>query len=122
MDFLLNVNMTPSLMPLLTTDGHNCRHVVSIGKGAASDHEIVDIANLNHEVIITHDLDYGTILAFSGQNKPSVIIFRIHNVGPLIFYNLIRNNWDKIENPLTEGAIVIFEPATVWVHRLPIKK
>ena len=42
----------------------------------AMDERIVDIALKNNDVIITHDLDFGRILAFSNHSHPSVIIFR----------------------------------------------
>jgi len=118
MDFLLDVNMTPSLISLLEKDGHNCRHAVSLGMGRSSDEEIVDFARKSGEVIITHDLDFGTIMVFSGESKPSVIIFRIHHISPLVFFNLIKLNWSKIEESLNQGAIVIFEESNVRIRHL----
>jgi predicted nuclease of predicted toxin-antitoxin system len=119
MDFLLDVNITPSLISLLEKDSHNCRHAVSLGMGTSSDEEIVDFARQSGEVIITHDLDFGTIMVFSGENKPSVIIFRIHLISPLVFFNLIKLNLSRIEESLRQGAIVVFEESNVRIRLLP---
>jgi predicted nuclease of predicted toxin-antitoxin system len=39
-------------------------------------------AKAGGEVIVTHDLDYGHLLAFSGEADQSVIIFRLRNAHP----------------------------------------
>lgn len=39
-------------------------------------------AGRNSETILTHDLDYGHLLAFSGETAPSVIIFRLRITHP----------------------------------------
>ena len=122
MKFLLNANVSPYLSPFIEKDGHRCRHVFDIGKASAEDIEIVSIAKKNEEIIFTHDLDYGTILAFSGDTKPSVIIFRIHQISAEIFYEFLHNHWDIIETPLKEGAIVVFEKENIRIRKLPIKK
>jgi hypothetical protein len=44
--------------------------------------EFVAEAKRTREVIITHDLDYGAVLAFSGKDAPSVIIVRMANTRP----------------------------------------
>jgi len=82
MKFLLNMNLPRSIGRQLKTLGHSYRHVRDIGKSKASDLEIVIEAKSNKEVIITHDLDYGHLLTFSGEKEPSVIIFRLRNSHP----------------------------------------
>ena len=83
MKFLLNMNLPRVLGKRLVAAGHLCRHVGDIGLGAASDVEIMVEAGRNHETILTHDLDYGHLLAFSGETAPSVIIFRLRNTHPV---------------------------------------
>jgi len=80
MKFLLNMNVPRTLGQLLQARGHACRHVGDIGMGRASDAAIVEEARRNNENILTNDLDYGHLLAVSGQARPSVIIFRMGNV------------------------------------------
>jgi len=77
MNFLLNMNVHRDMAAPLKKRGHVCRHVGDIGLSRAKDVEIVAEAKRTGEVIITHDLDYGHLLAFSGEKAPSVIILRL---------------------------------------------
>src|SRR5439155_12530381 len=72
--FLLNVNTPRALGRRLLADGHACRHAADAGLGRAPDEAIVQEARANGEVILTNDLDYGHLLAFSGLETPSVVI------------------------------------------------
>ena len=122
MKFLLNVNIPPSLCELLDGQGHTSRHISLMGRATAKDTEIIEIAKENEEVIITHDLDYGSLLAFSNESKPSVIIFRVHQLSKEICFNLIQANWENIEEVLDNGAIVIIEQENLRIRTLPIRK
>ncbi|MCS6937273.1 MAG: DUF5615 family PIN-like protein [Candidatus Bipolaricaulota bacterium] len=79
MKFLLNMNVPRALGQSLVSAGHEYRHVGDIGTAQASDVAIMEEAKANHEVIVTHDLDYGHLLAFSSAPSPSVIIFSLRN-------------------------------------------
>jgi predicted nuclease of predicted toxin-antitoxin system len=121
MKFLLDVHLGPSLAEMLESDGHTCRLVVKVGDPTMDDTDILELAREHDEVILTHDLDFGTLLAFSKTNKPSIIIFRIEKINSLIFYQLITDNWEAIKDPLVSGAIVIIEPHGVRIRTLPIR-
>lgn len=120
MKFLLDVHLGNSLATLLENDGHSCRLVAKIGNPRMADIDILELARVNGEVILTHDLDFGTLLAFSKSNKPSVIIFRIEKINSQVFHQLIAENWKTVEEPLTTGAIVIIEPHAVRIRALPM--
>jgi predicted nuclease of predicted toxin-antitoxin system len=85
-----------------------------------SDLVILKKAREHEEIIVTHDLDYGNLLAFSGEMKPSVIIFRVRNTHADSLFTKIIAAWDEIERPLLEGAIVTFEDAALRIRKLPI--
>jgi predicted nuclease of predicted toxin-antitoxin system len=120
MKFLLNMNIPRELGRRLTSKGHECRHVGDVGMSQASDVVIMEEAKVNKEVIVTHDLDYGHLLAFSGELAPSVIIFRLRNTHPDNLFARIMSAWHEIEKPLIEGAIVVIEDAILRIRRLPI--
>ena len=122
MKFLFDVGISPRLGKLLMTNGHSYRYLPDFYSNKTSDVGIMEIAIENEEVIITHDLDFGTLLAFSGQTRPSVIMFRIHHIEPKLFYRLILENWDKIEEPLENGSLVIIETNSIRIRRLPLSK
>ena len=87
-----------------------------------ADDYILKIAKENDEVMITHDLDFGELLAFNKDNKPSVILFRIHNINASLFYFIIQQNWDTIEPHLLNGALIVIEAQNIRIRKLPISK
>jgi predicted nuclease of predicted toxin-antitoxin system len=120
--FLLNMNIPPALGPMLAAQGHPCRHARDVGLARASDSAILAEARANAECVITHDLDYGQLLAFSGDSAPSVITFRLRRVDtPLMFKRLIAE-WRDIEQAVVAGAVVTIEEAARRSRLLPIAK
>jgi len=118
--FLLNMNLPRSLGKNLEGVGHACRHAGDIGLSQAMDVEIMAEAEKQQEVILTHDLDYGHLLAFSGDTAPSVVIFRLRDCHPGNLFARLTAAWPEIDQPLREGAIVILEDAALRIRRLPI--
>jgi predicted nuclease of predicted toxin-antitoxin system len=118
--FLLNMNLSRELGRLLEAQGHTWRHTRDAGLAEAADSEIVAIAKAGGEVILTHDLDYGNLLAFSGDHHPSVVIFRRRNVLPLALFTALMKVWEELEPALESGALVLIEDASVRIRRLPI--
>ncbi len=121
MKFLLDVNMPPSLIKAFEKLGHNARHVGLDGFAKASDLELIEIASSLEETIVTHDLDFGQLLAFTGASKPSVIIFRIHLINSVLFEELLNQNWELIAASVANGAIVIIETDKIRIRNLPIQ-
>jgi len=120
MKFLLDVGISPRLGKLLEADGHACRYVPHFYSNTIPDIEILRIARHSGEVIITHDLDFEKMLAFSAKNTPSVILFRIHHISSLAFYAKLNNLWDTISSSLEQGAFVVIEEHSVRIRALPI--
>ncbi len=120
MRFLLNMNVPRELGRRLTALGHESRHVGDIGMAQTSDAAILEEAGRNSEVIVTHDLDYGRLLSFSGRPLPSVIIFRLRNVHPNNLVSRLVGGLTGLEKLLLGGAIVILEDAALRVRRLPV--
>ena len=120
--FLIDMNLPRTLAVLLTQNGYRCRHVGDIGLSQATDEEIVEEARLNGEVILTHDMDYGKILAFSGESSPSVIIFRYQTKEPESFLKRILNDLPQIQSGLERGAIVVVERKITRIRLLPIQR
>ena len=120
MKFLLDVGISPRLGKMLEAREHSYRYLSDYYSGKTTDADILEIAIENDEIVITHDLDFGSLLAFSRKNRPSVILFRIHHIQPELFYSLIMDNWSTIEQPLLEGSLVIIESNSIRIRPLPI--
>jgi len=120
MKLLLNMNVPRTLIMLLAAHGHVCRHAGDIGLAQASDVAVLEAARGSQEAIITHDLDYGHLLAFSGESAPSVVILRVRNTHPDHLLTTITRAWPEIAGSLNDGAVVILEDAAIRIRRLPI--
>jgi len=121
MNFLLNMNVHRDMAAPLIKRGHVCRHVGDIGMARATDVEIVAEAKRMGEVIITHDLDYGHLLAFSGEKAPSVIILRLRDLHMGEVMPRLDSVWKEIESPLMDGAIVSLSDKSLRIRNLPIE-
>ena len=87
---------------------------------AASDPAIIEEARESGETIVTHDLDYGHLPAFSGASSPSVIILRVRDTSLENLFRRIATALPEAEEALSAGAVVIIEDAALRIRRLPI--
>ena len=122
MKFLLNMNLPRALGRMPAAAGHEWRHAGEIGMAHASDATIVAEAKSRGECVITHDLDYGQLPAFSGDSAPSVLIFRLRRADTKLMHERMTAAWGDIEEGLTSGAVVVIEEAATRIRRLPIAK
>jgi predicted nuclease of predicted toxin-antitoxin system len=105
---------------MLEAAGHRWRHAGDIGLPKAEDVVVVAAARASQEVIVTHDLDYGTLLAFSGHVSPSVIILRQRNTHPHRLYEALARTEERWLEAVGKGAIVIVEDDVLRIRMLPI--
>src|SRR5947209_3846010 len=82
MKILVDMNLSPDWIPLLQTNGFEAEHWCRVGDPRATDHQIMDWARARGYVVFTHDLDFGALLAASGQDRPSVLQIRTQDVLP----------------------------------------
>jgi len=122
LSFLLDENLPPSLVILLNQLEYPARHVVEIGYVNTDDSVILKFAEQSGEVILTHDTDFGTLLALNQNDRPSVILFRLEQLSAKILFNLIESNLPVLEKELASGAIVITEENSIRIRKLPIKR
>ena len=87
----------------------------------AKDVEIVAEAKKTGEVIMTHDLDYGHLLAFSGESAPSVIILQLRDLRTNEIMSRLDAVWKDIESPLMDGAIISLSDKSLRIRTLPIE-
>ncbi|MDO8755429.1 MAG: DUF5615 family PIN-like protein [Anaerolineales bacterium] len=121
MNFLLNMNVDRDMAAQLKKRGHVCRHVGDIGMSRAEDIEIVTEAKRTNEVILTHDLDYGHLLAFSGDKAPSVIILRLRDLRTNEIMSRLDAVWKDVESALMESVIVSLSDKSLRIRTLPIE-
>ncbi len=118
--FLADENISPKTVSFLNTKGYDVIRVnaIKIGK---KDKEIIEYARANGYVLITMDLDFGYILSYIRDNKPSVIILRLTYPEPdnVNSHLLKALNNEEIVNNLMEGSVIIIEDDRIRLRRLP---
>ena len=122
MRFLVDANLSPDVARLLTAAGHDAVAVRDLGLRNAADDEILDRALIEDRVIVSHDTDFGTLLAVRRQTKPSFVLIR--SADPLTakqVAGLIVDNLHVMAADLTAGAIVTFARGHLRSRLLPLR-
>lgn len=119
MKFLVDMSISPKTVEFLKKKGYEAVRASDLGMARSKDEEIFNYAIENDMILITADLDFGNILAYTKSRKPSTIIFRLKNPSPENANNLLSSTLPKIE-PLKKGVIVIVEDRRIRIRELPI--
>ena len=120
MKILVDMNISPDLVKVLNNNGFEAIHWSEVGAANAPDREITAWAKNNSYAILTHDLDFGMILAVSQASAPSVIQIRTQNILSSDFKILLMNVLRQFTNELENGALITVEPNRAKVKILPI--
>ncbi len=114
------MNLAPAFCALLSEHGHEVVHWSSIGAADARDEEIMDHAAKNDFVVLTNDLDFGTLLAYSSAGKPSVIQARLQDVRPASLGPVLVAALRQFRNELEAGALLTILHDKSRVRLLPL--
>jgi predicted nuclease of predicted toxin-antitoxin system len=63
MKFLIDMNLSPRWCAILHAEGWDSVHWSQVGVATAPDHEVMQWALADKRIVLTHDLDYGAMLA-----------------------------------------------------------
>lgn len=121
MKFLLDMGISPVTGKYLIDLGYDAVHLIDATMERASDLEIMDKALNEQRVILTHDLDFGKLLAFSGAKLPSVVTFRLKNMRPENVNRVCDRVIDRFADALEKGAILSVGDKKIRCHLLPIR-
>ncbi len=113
--------LSPKTAKFLLSLGYDAIHLFEVSQITATDSEIIEMGKKQNRIILTMDLDFGTILAHTGASIPGVIIFRIRyaTVDRVNFY------LKKLLGTFTEGkiknSVIVIEETRIRHRPLPIK-
>ena len=122
MKFLIDMNLSPRWVEVLQSEGWDSVHWSEIGRTDATDSELMEWAREHGRVVLTHDLDFGAMLAATQATSPSVAQIRAQDVRPESLAPLLILVLRKYENELAEGALLIADHARSRVRILPLNK
>jgi len=121
MKLLIDMNLSPKWVFILKETGLEAAHWSSIGRPDAPDYEIMAYARSNGYVVFTHDLDFGTILAATKADCPSVIQIRTQDVTPEHLGPLVVSALHQFEKHLEDGAIVTIDQKKLRARIFPLQ-
>jgi predicted nuclease of predicted toxin-antitoxin system len=120
MRFLADMGISPRTVDFLKALQHDATHLHDQNLDSTPDSIILKKAREEQRILLTHDLDFGELLAASGTASPSVIIFRLRNMHPdrvNSSLNSIINNHAAL---LEQGVIISVDEGQIRVRLLPI--
>jgi predicted nuclease of predicted toxin-antitoxin system len=91
-----------------------------LGAPSAPDAEIMPFARDEGYVVLTHDLDFSTILAATHGDKPSVVQIRAEDVSPDVIGAAVIEALRQMATELDEGALLTIDPKRTRLRLLPL--
>lgn len=122
MKLLVDMNLTPRWVSLLSGAGFESVHWMNLGKPNAPDTEIMAFAEAQDYVVLTHDLDFGAILAASQGEKPSVVQIRGEDVSPEAIGGALITALRQMATELEVGALLTVDPNRARLRVLPLQR
>lgn len=120
MKLLIDMNLSPRWVSILVEAGFEAVHWSMLGRSNAPDTEIMAFAKANGYVVLTHDLDFGSILAATHGEKPSVAQIRSEDVSPDVIGKPVIIALRQMTAELEEGALLTLDPNRPRLRVLPL--
>jgi len=121
MKLLVDMNLSPRWVKVLADAGVKAAHWSTLGAISAPDSEIMAYAKVNDYVVLTHDLDFGAILAATHGEKPSVVQIRAEDVSPDVIGAQVVVALRQMACELEEGALLTVDPNRTRLRVLPLQ-
>ncbi len=120
MKFLADMGISPQVVDELHQKGHEAVHLLDEGLHRMTDGDILEKARRENRILLTHDLDFGELLAASGGNLPSVIIFRLKDMRAANVSRHVFSIINQQSEALNKGAVLSVTEQKVRIRTLPI--
>ena len=120
MKILIDMNLSPEWVQEFKFHNIEAVHWSAAGKFDARDKIIMDWARKHDHIVFTHDLDFGTALALTRAEKPSVIQVRTQNVTVSHLSKIIIPTLKEHTNLLQKGALLVIDEDKQRIRILPL--
>jgi predicted nuclease of predicted toxin-antitoxin system len=122
MKVLIDMNLSPDWTAAFAAQNIESVHWSTVGDPRAEDTEIMEYARANDYIVFTHDLDFGTILALTQAENPSVVQVRAQNILPSHLANTVVSVLRENEALLEQGALIVVDEGRARVRILPLQR
>jgi predicted nuclease of predicted toxin-antitoxin system len=120
MKILIDMNLSPDWVQEFKRFNIAATHWSPVGKFDAPDSALMDWAKKNDHIIFTHDLDFGTALALTKAEKPSVIQVRTQNVTISHLSKMVISAIKIYSDLLLVGALIVLDEDKKRMRILPL--
>ncbi len=120
MKLLLDMGLARSTATYLRTTGHDTVHLRDQRLQRLSDEQIIAKALSESRTILTHDLDFGRIVALSRERLPSVITFRLNDMRASTVNQYLDAILTSLVHEIEEGALISVNEQSIRVRKLPV--
>lgn len=121
MRLLIDTNLSPRWVEALATAGIEAAHWSPTGPLNAPDTQIMAHARAGNWTVLTHDLDFGAILAATQGEKPSVAKIRADDVSPDAIGPQVIAALRQMTTELEAGALLTVDPKRTRLRVLPLR-
>jgi len=120
MNFLADMGISPRIVDFLQHLRHTAVHLQQQGLHRLKDPQILEKAREEGFILLTHDLDFGDLLAATGADLPSVVIFRLRNMRPEHVNRYLLKIISQYPEALEDGAIITVTEGRIRMRNLPL--
>jgi len=120
MRVLVDMNLSPQWVQFLSAQGWDAVHWADVGDPRAQDEVVLAWARAHRHVLLTHDLDFGMILAATVGAAPSVIQVRAQDVLPARLGHLVCQLLRQYDDLIRKGALITMDESTTRARILPL--
>lgn len=115
------MNLPPEWIEVFKQQRWHTVHWSEIGDPRASDSTIMAWARDNGYIVFTRDLDFGTLLATTDVDGPSVIQVRCKDIMPMALGELLVNIIHQHEQELINGVLLTVTEEKIRLRTLPFR-
>ena len=120
MKLLVDMNLSPDWVPLLTSHGWHASHWSHVGQGNAPDPELMNWAREHQHIILTQDLDFSQLLHVTSEKGPSVVLLRMDNEFETSARAHVFSAIALAAKALSQGALLTISANRVRLRHLPL--
>ncbi|GAB4548149.1 MAG: hypothetical protein Kow0063_43030 [Anaerolineae bacterium] len=115
------MGISPQSVTFLQGLGHDAVHLHVQGLERLEDSAILGKAREEGRILLTHDLDFGELIAASGARLPSIVVFRLRNMSLEKVNRYLKSIVSQHRELLEQGAIISVTEGQIRARVLPIE-
>ena len=120
MRFLLDMGLAQSTAHFLRKIGYDAVHLRDQGLQRLDDLDIVAKAIDEDRIILTHNLDFGRLVALGGSGLPSVATFRLEDMRAQTVNRYVLDLLERFGDELALGALASVSEQSIRIRKLPV--